>query len=185
MTFYAKKRHVISLLSNKFSNDSLLHAEEPYGETRWQKVYTSYMYILSVATIYALVEKLDPPPPPPPHPHPQPPPPHTHTHTNNIFLGSSVVSALASGAKSTRIDLWLRQGNFRCPNTLSFVSFADMAWIQCAIPRIETLTGGPPVQGKSIRTLWLFEMVTCRPSLYNPKCLMYTCLECPRVRKAV
>ena len=40
--------------------------------------------------------------------------------------GNSVVSALASIAKCTGIDSWLRQGNFRNPITLSFVSFAGM-----------------------------------------------------------
>ena len=57
--------------------------------------------------------------------------------------GSSVVCALASTAKGTRIDPRLRQGNFQCRNKLSFVSFAGMTSKECAICRIGMLTGGP------------------------------------------
>ena len=56
---------------------------------------------------------------------------------------SSVVCALASRARCTGINPRLKQENFRCANTLSFVSFADMTWKQCAVVRIGTLTGGP------------------------------------------
>ena len=53
------------------------------------------------------------------------------------------MSALASKVKGTEIDPRLRQGNFLCPTTLSFVSFAGMTRKECAVLRIGTLTGAP------------------------------------------
>ena len=55
--------------------------------------------------------------------------------------GSSVVSALASGARGPRFDPRSRRGKFRCPNTLSLVSFAGMTLDKCIVLRIGTLTG--------------------------------------------
>ena len=57
--------------------------------------------------------------------------------------GSSVVSALASGARGPRFDSCSRRGRFRSPNTLSLVSFAGMTLDKCIVLRIGTLTGCP------------------------------------------
>ena len=47
--------------------------------------------------------------------------------SQDVGIGvSSVVSALASRARGTRIDPRCRQGNYWCLNMLSFVSFASM-----------------------------------------------------------
>ena len=45
---------------------------------------------------------------------------------NEMKRGSSVVSALASAARGPGFDPRRRRGNFGCPNTLSFLSFAGM-----------------------------------------------------------
>ena len=57
--------------------------------------------------------------------------------------GSSVVSALASGARGPRFYPRSRQGKFRSPNTLSLVSFAGMTLDKCIVLQIGTLTGCP------------------------------------------
>ena len=50
---------------------------------------------------------------------------------------------LASGARGPRFDPRSRRGKFRCPNTLSLVSFAGMTLDKCIVLRIGTLTGCP------------------------------------------
>ena len=60
-----------------------------------------------------------------------------------LYRGSSVVSALASGARGPRFDPLSGRGKFRSPNTLSLVSFAGMTLDKCIVPRIGTLTGCP------------------------------------------
>ena len=57
--------------------------------------------------------------------------------------GSSVVSALASGARGPRFDPHSWRGKFWSPNTLSLVSFAGMTLDKCIVLRIWTLTGCP------------------------------------------
>ena len=57
--------------------------------------------------------------------------------------GSSVVSVLASGARSPRFDPRSWRGKFRSPNTLSLVSFAGSTLDKCIVLWIGTLTGCP------------------------------------------
>ena len=57
--------------------------------------------------------------------------------------GSSVVSALASGARGPRFDPCSQRGKFLSPNTLSLVSLAGMTLEKCIVLRIGTLTGCP------------------------------------------
>ena len=57
--------------------------------------------------------------------------------------GRSVFNALASDARGPRFDPRSRRGKFRCPNTLSLVSFAGMALIKSAVFRIGMLTVCP------------------------------------------
>ena len=57
--------------------------------------------------------------------------------------GSSVVSALASGARGHGFNPRSQRGKVWCLNTLSLVSFAGMKLSKCAILRIRTLTGCP------------------------------------------
>ena len=57
--------------------------------------------------------------------------------------GSSVVSALAFGARGPRFDPCLPPGKLWCPNTLSLVSFAGMTLVKCIVLQIGTLTGCP------------------------------------------
>ena len=57
----------------------------------------------------------------------------------NIFASeacSSVVSALASGARGLRFDSHSRLGKFWCPYILSLVLFAGMSLNKCIILRI-------------------------------------------------
>ena len=54
-----------------------------------------------------------------------------------------MVKALASGARGPRFDSRSRREKFRCPNTLSLVSFAGMTLDKCIVLRIGTLTGCP------------------------------------------
>ena len=102
--------------------------------------------------------------------------------------GSSMVSALASRAKGTGIDPRLRQGNFLCPNTVSFRH--DMKTVRRPSDWDVNLSPPPPplVQGKS-------HPVQVKVPYGNSKWLLnvglilqlgvYTCLECPRGRMAV
>ena len=85
--------------------------------------------------------------------------------------GSSVVSALASGARGPRFDPRSWRGKFWCPNTLSLVSFAGMALNKCAILRIGTLPGCPlykkshpfcRLKNPTIIYIWL--LVGCHPA---------------------
>ena len=46
-------------------------------------------------------------------------------------------------ARGPRFDPRSRRGKFRCPNTLSLVSFAGMTLDKCIVLRIGTLTGCP------------------------------------------
>ena len=48
-----------------------------------------------------------------------------------------------SGARGPRFDSRSRREKFRCPNTLSLVSFAGMTLDKCIVLRIRTLTGCP------------------------------------------
>ena len=57
--------------------------------------------------------------------------------------GSSVVSALASGARGPRFDPRSWRGKFLSPNTLFLVPFAGMTLDKCIVLRIGTLTGCP------------------------------------------
>ena len=57
--------------------------------------------------------------------------------------GSSVISALASGARGTRFDPRSLRGKFQSQNTLSPVSFAGMTLDKIIVLRIGTLTGCP------------------------------------------
>ena len=63
--------------------------------------------------------------------------------TQILKHGSSVVMALASGARGPRFDLCSQRGKIRCPNTLSLLSFAGMTLDKCAVLWIGTLTGCP------------------------------------------
>ena len=57
--------------------------------------------------------------------------------------GSSVVSALASGARGPSFDPRLKRGEFRSLNTLSLVSLAGMTLDKSINLRIGTSTGCP------------------------------------------
>ena len=95
----------------------------------------------------------------------------------SIVSPCSVVNALTSGAKCPRFDPDSRRGKFRCPNTLSLVSFAGMTLNKCAVLRIGTLTGCPLCREshplcrlKNPTVIYIF--ITCRLSSCNPECTL-------------
>ena len=90
---------------------------------------------------------------------------------------SSVVSALASGARGPRFDPRSRRGKFRSPNTLSLVSFVGMTLDKCIIFRIGTLTGCPlcreshplcRLKNPTVISIWL--LVGFHPTTRSVQC---------------
>ena len=87
--------------------------------------------------------------------------------------GSSVVSALNSGARGPRFDPRSRQRQFRSLKTLSLVSIdRDVNWMFLVQGK------SPPVQLKE--TYGNLDMGTCMLYSCNPECTMYTCSQCSK-----
>ena len=91
--------------------------------------------------------------------------------------GSSVVSALASGARGPRFVPRSRRGKFRSPNTLSLVSFVGMTPDKCIVLRIGTLTGCPlcreshplcRLKNPTVISIWL--LLGCHPATRSVQC---------------
>ena len=108
-----------------------------------------------------------------------PPPPLCFQSSTFRKRGSSVVSALASGARGPRFDPRLQRGKFCSTNTLSLVSFAGMTLDKCIVLRIGTLTECPLCRESPLAQVkepyGNLDMVTCRLSSCNPECTLYTC----------
>ena len=91
--------------------------------------------------------------------------------------GSSVVRhLLASGARGPRFDPRSQGGKFRCPNTLSLVSFAGMTLDKCIVLWIGTLTGCPlcreshplcRLKNPKIISIWLLVGFHPAPGVYK------------------
>ena len=94
----------------------------------------------------------------------------------HIFLNLfRLVSALAFSARGPRFDPRSRRGKFRCPNTLSLVSFAGMTLDKCIDPSVRDVNLMSPVQGESPivqvkEPNGNLDKVTCRLSSCNPEC---------------
>ena len=87
--------------------------------------------------------------------------------------GSSVVSALASGARGPSSI----PAHSESLNTLSLVSFAGMELDKSIELRMGTLTGCALCRESNplCRLKNPIVMVTCRLSSCSPRCTMYTC----------
>ena len=101
--------------------------------------------------------------------------------------------ALASGARGPRFNPRSRRGKFRCPNTLSLVSFAGMTLDECIVLRVGTLTGCPLCRLKNPTVISIWLLVCFHPATRsvqstpadNTRKRVWQYIEKERERKAV